>query len=275
MTMGYSPAMIEQVCSMALTVAHHSGREAFGWEDIVEAMTTVESGTAINIDYVPDETRAVAIHEAGHAVAAHAYLEGAESTRLSIRRRGGSLGHHMAMQKEERFSSWRHEEIAHLIWALGAMAAERVFYGENSTGVGGDVRAATDRAAWMVGACGMGPQFVELRCDDESEEEARERVMRRFQRIGSQIVNRSGSGQLEAGVLRDPSQRAMVEQLLGQAYLAAHHLIEANKDAVDRVAETLAQRRELYGDEVVSLLDAQGLRLPEVDLLDDQAWPHL
>ena len=33
-------------------------------------MTTVESGTAINIDYVPEETRAVAIHEAGHAVAA-------------------------------------------------------------------------------------------------------------------------------------------------------------------------------------------------------------
>ncbi len=65
MTMGYSPAMIEQVCSMALTIAHHSGREAFGWDDLVEAMTTVESGTAINVEYVPEETRAVAIHEAG------------------------------------------------------------------------------------------------------------------------------------------------------------------------------------------------------------------
>ena len=69
-TNGYSPAMIEQVCSMALTHAHHDGRERFDYEDIVEAMTTVESGTAVNIDYVPHETRAVAIHEAGHAVAA-------------------------------------------------------------------------------------------------------------------------------------------------------------------------------------------------------------
>jgi ATP-dependent Zn protease len=181
----------------------------------------------------------------------------------------------MAMQKEERFSSWRNEEIAHLIWALGAMAAERVFYGENSTGVGGDVRAATDRAAWMVGACGMAPQYVELRCDDESEEEARERVMKRFQKIGTQIVNRSGSGQAEAGVLHDPSQRAMVEQLLGQAYLAAHHLVEANRDAVERVAEALVLRRELYGDEVVHLLDAQALRVPEVDLTADEAWPLL
>jgi ATP-dependent Zn protease len=275
MTMGYSPAMIEQVCSMALTIAHHSGRGAFAWHDLVEAMTTVESGTAINIEYIPEETRATAIHEAGHAVAAHAYMKNAESTRLSIRKRGASQGHHQALQKEERFSSWRSEELANLIWTLGAMAAERVFYGENSTGVGGDVRAATDRAAWMVGACGMGPPFVELRCDDESEEEARERVMKRFQRIGSQIVNRSGSSQVEAGVLHDPSQRAMIEQLLGQAYLAAHHLVAANRKAVENVADVLVERRELYGDEVVQLLEAQTLHVPEVDLTSDEAWPRI
>jgi cell division protease FtsH len=275
MTMGYSPAMIEQVCSMALTVAHHTGREAFGWEDIVDAMTTVESGTAVDIEYVPDETRAVAIHEAGHALAAHAYLKGAESTRLSIRRRGGSLGHHMALQKEERFSSWRSEEMARLIWALGAMAAERVFYGENSTGVGGDVQAATDRAAWMVGACGMAPEYVELRCDDESEEQARERVMKRFQRIGTQIVNRTHAGSAETAVLHDPSQRQMVEQMLGQAYLAAHHLMEANRPAVSSIADELVAKRELYGDEVLRLLDAQKVTMPEVDLTKDEAWPRL
>ena len=275
MTMGYSPAMIEQVCSMALTIAHHTGREAFGWRDIVVSMTTVESGTAVNIDYVPDETRAVAVHEAGHAVAAHAYLKGVESTRLSIRRRGGSLGHHMALQKEERFSSWRSEELANLIWALGAMAAERVFYGENSTGVGGDVQAATSRAAWMVGACGMGPEFVELRCDAESEDEARARVMRRFQSIGAQIANRTSASSVESSVLHDPGQRTMVEQLLGQAYLAAHHLVEANKDAVGRIADVLVERKELYGDEIVRLLDAQGLRIPEIDLTKDDAWPNL
>ena len=43
-TNGYSPAMIEQVCSMALTVAHYDGRERFGWRDIVDAMTTDRVG---------------------------------------------------------------------------------------------------------------------------------------------------------------------------------------------------------------------------------------
>jgi ATP-dependent Zn protease len=67
----------------------------------------------------------------------------------------------------------------------------------------------------------------------------------------------------------------MVEQLLGQAYLAAHHLIAHNKKAVERVADELVAKRELHGDEVVHLLDAQNLEIPEVDLLQPDAWPRL
>jgi hypothetical protein len=277
-----SPAMIEQVCSMALTYAHHEGKIAFGWEHIVEAMTTIESGMAINIDYIPEETRAVAIHEAGHAVAGHAYMKGAESTRLSIRRRGEALGHHQALEKEERFSSWRSEEMARLIWTLGAMAAERVFYGENSTGVGGDVQSATARAAWMVGSCAMAPERVDISdlVDAEEEEAARDKIMSRFERIGTQIMRRSGSGgpmeqDAIAGVLSDRDKRAMAAQLLGQAYMRAHLLVAANRAAVDRIADVLVERRELHGDEVVELLDGAGLQIPEADLTRDETWPTL
>jgi ATP-dependent Zn protease len=279
-TNGYSPAMIEQVCSMALTYAHHDGRERFAWEDLVEATTTIESGMAINIDYIPSETRAVAIHEAGHAVAGHAYMKEAESTRLSIRRRGAALGHHQALQKEERFSSWRDEEMAQLIWALGAMAAERVFYGQNSTGVGGDVQSATARAAWMVGACAMGPEAYTGRLDDETAEQARERISSRFIAIGSQIMNRTGAGgplghDPIASVLSAREQRDMVAELLGQAYVAAHTLIEHNKRGVERVADALVERREIHGDAVLELLESANLQVPEVDLTKDEAWPKL
>jgi ATP-dependent Zn protease len=281
-TNGYSPAMIEQVCSMALTYAHHDGRERFRWEDLVEATTTIESGMAINIEYIPEETRAVAIHEAGHAVAAHAYMKEVESTRLSIRRRGGALGHHQAREREERFSSWRSEEFAQLIWALGAMAAERVFYGENSTGVGGDVQSATARAAWMVGACAMGPEPIELdgKFDDETAEQTRTRLARRYQSVGSQIMNRTGGGGPFAAdpissVLGDREQRQMVAELLGQAYVAAYNLISHNRAGVERVADALVQRRELHGDEILELLNQAELQVPEVDMTKDEAWPKL
>jgi ATP-dependent Zn protease len=283
-TNGYSPAMIEQVCSMALTIAHHTFRTQFTWDDIVEAMTTIESGTAVNVDYVPEETRAVAVHEAGHAVTAHVYLKGSESTRLSIRKRGAALGHHQALEKEERFSSWRHEEMGRLIWTLGAMAAERVFYGENSTGVGGDVQSATARAAWMVGSCAMAPErivFPEGKFESADEEdEEREKIMARFETIGSQIMSRAGGGGPFASdplgaVMSDRDKRSLAAQLLGQAYIAAHHLVEANREAVSHIADMLVEKRELHGDEVLDLLNGANLHIPEIDLTDERSWPTI
>jgi ATP-dependent Zn protease len=281
-TNGYSPAMIEQVCSMALTHAHHDARARFDWDDIVEAMTTVESGTAVNIEYVPHETRAVAIHEAGHAVCSHAYMQGAESTRISIRRRGQALGHHQALQKEERFSAWQSEQMSQLVWGLGAMAAERVFYNENSTGVGGDVQTATSLAAWMVGACAMGPEPIELGNSytrAEFTEDARERIEKRFQKIGNQILNRTSGGPMTAdpiaSVLGDPEKRRAATILLGQAYVKAHALVEHNRPAVEHVADVLVEKREIHGDEVIELLDSLNLQIPEVDLLEERTWPKI
>jgi ATP-dependent Zn protease len=273
-TNGYSPAMIEQVCSMALTYAHSDGRAAFAWDDIVEAMTTIESGTAVGTEYIAEETRAVAIHEAGHAVASHVYMDGVLSTRLSIRQRGGSLGHHQAIEKEERFSSWRHEEAGKLVWTLGAMAAEHVFYGENSTGVGGDVQSATWRAAWMVGMCGMGPEPVPV-----EDEEERKKIEQRYERIGMQIINRA-SGMRESGdplpaILGDPYKRTAAAQILGQAYITAVCLVRHNRDAVLQVAERLVERKELHGDEVVELLDSVHLEAPTIDIRDEATWPKL
>ena len=282
-TNGYSPAMIEQVCSMALTRAHFEGREEASRDDIVESLTTVESGTAINIEYVPEETRAVAIHEAGHAVASHVYMPGLESTRLSIRMRGRSLGHHMAMSKDERFSEWRHEQFGALIRTLGAMAAERVFYGENSNGVGGDVQSVTAHAALMVGASAMGPEPVEIPADWVTEEEAekkRDQIMRRYEKIGAQIVGRAGHGSLAEGspipgILSDRDKRTMVAQLLGQAYVAAYNVVVTNRDAIEHVAEVLIEKRELYGDEVVDLLDSANLVKPKIDPLAEESWPEV
>jgi cell division protease FtsH len=280
-TNGYSPAMIDQVCSMALTIAHHDGRDQFAWGDLVEAMTTIESGTAIGIEYIASETRAVAIHEAGHAAAGHVFMKGAESTRLSIRMRGGSLGHHQALEKEERFSRFRSDEMARLVWTLGAMAAERVFYGENSNGVGGDVQSATAQAAWMVGASAMGPEPFDVTPEgEETEEEARRRVLKRFETIGLQIMNRtSGGGPFEAnpiaGVLGDRDKRRLAAEILGQAYVSAYNLVLENREAVEKIADALVERREVFGDELVAILDGVGLRKPELDLSREATWPKM
>src|ERR687886_732250 len=282
MTNGYSPAMIEQVCSMALTYAHSDGRPEFDRADIVGAMTTIESGTAVGVTYVPEESRATAIHEAGHAVTSHVYMRNTVSTRLSIRMRGRSQGHHRTIATEERFSEFRHEMVGDLVWGLGAMAAEHVFYGENTNGVGGDLQSATYQAAYMVGASGMGPEPLDLRgrVPKELLEETEKKLMERFERIGLQIMNRASSGSAMQGdpiavALGDPAKRRAAAQILGQAYMTALCCIRHNRQAGARLPRLLLQEKELYGDEVVELLDESNLEAPIIDVLDESIWPKL
>jgi cell division protease FtsH len=281
-TNGYSPAMIDQACSLALTYAHSDGRREFSREDIVSAMTTVEAGVAIGQPYPKHEERATAIHEAGHAVCGHLYMEGMMSTRLSIRKRGSSGGHHQMMSIEDRFGRWRSEQVGNLIWGLGAMAAEHVFYGQNTTGVGGDIGSATAQAAAMVGFHAMAPSRIDLadRNEDPIErEKAEERVTERFEKIGLQIMHRSGGGILDADVfaaaLSDPAKRKLIAGLLGQAFVVAWCTVRHNQAATERIAERLIAAEELYGDDVTSLLDQSGLERPEIDVLDEATWPAI
>jgi ATP-dependent Zn protease len=277
-TNGYSPAMIEQICSMALTNAHHEGQTAFTWQHLVDAMTVVESGTAIGVQYTPKETRAVAIHEAGHATAAHAYRPEIESSRLSIRMRGGSLGHHQFFDREERFSSWQSEEAGDLIHTVGSMAAEHVFYGENSVGVSGDLGQATARAATMVGVWGMAPGPLNL--NGHNDPETREKLETRLREIGFRLMNRTrGSADYHAdpvaSVLQDRHKANTAAMFLGIAFVTAYNFVLHNKEKVQRVAKAVEEKKEIFGDDLNRLLDSVQLEKPEIDWTKDETWPKI
>jgi ATP-dependent Zn protease len=162
------------------------------------------------------------------------------------------------------------------------MAAELVFYGQNTTGVGGDVWSATTEAAGMVGFAAMAPTPIDLsdRIEDPDERAAEEeRVRERFIRLGNQIMHRSGSGMMDAqpmaAVLTDPTQRKLVAELLGQAFVVAYVTLVHNRAGAERIADALVEKREIFGDEVVALLDTAGLEKPTIDVLDEATWPKI
>jgi ATP-dependent Zn protease len=272
-TPGYSPAMIDQLCSMALTYAHHDGRERASWQDFLKAMENVESGTAINLEYVEAESRAIAVHEAGHAIAAHLFCPGNESTRLTIRPRAdGSLGHLMWAEKEERFVHWRDELLQLLIVTVGAHAAELAVYGQNGQGVGGDMYSASYRAGAMASRWAMTPSRFELNKTfplKREEDAARRRVLRRFEEIGSALLNDSALPDV------DRHSQKTVCQILGEAYVTAWNTMDQNRSGISHVADVLVERRELHGNEINEVLDAAGLVHPTIDLLEERCWPTL
>jgi ATP-dependent Zn protease len=274
---GYSPAMIEQALSVALMYAFEDGRDYFVWRDLREAMGNIESGLVQPVEYTEREKVAVARHEMGHAVALRFFQADHAPVRLSIKMRSdGSNGRLMFSAVEEEFGRFRSQMGGRLRTGLGAIAAERVFYGENSDGVYGDLMQVTNLATHMIGLVGMGP-------DELSEEESR-RAMRFGEYLISVAEMRSGSDMTPGHVaptLANPKARAVVAQVIGSAYVDCWRLMKVNEEAINLGAEALIAQGELVGDEITGLLDSLGLRyfaaadpyppeLPKIPRADDQ-----
>ncbi|HXM54588.1 MAG TPA: AAA family ATPase [Candidatus Dormibacteraeota bacterium] len=257
-TEGYSPAMIEQALSLALMYAFEDGREAFKWPDLREAMGNIEAGLVQPVEYTERDKIAVGRHEMGHAVAARFFKPEHAHVRLSIRMRATSLGHHQTVQEQEEFIKFRSQLAADVRHSLGAIASERVFYGENSNGVYADLRMATAEACHMVGLVGMGGEQL-------PKEQARKAVQ-----IGETLVSAAelAGGMLEGGshvrpVLSNPVSRRTVAQVLGAAYIDCWRLMYVNREAIDQAVEALINAGgELVGDEIQGVLDSVGLRFP-------------
>jgi cell division protease FtsH len=76
-------------------------------------------------------------------------------------------------------------------------------------------------------------------------------------------------------VLGDQGKRRSAAQILGQAYVTAFALMVANRALLEQIADTLVERKEMHGDEVVELLNTVELKRPEIDLRDDTTWPRV
>ncbi len=267
-TDGYSPADIEQVLSLSLLYAFEDSRDQLQWKDIREAMGNVEAGLAIPVEYTERDKIAVARHELGHAVASHFFMTDHSHVRLSIRRRattqGEIGGYHKALPAEEEWLEFRSQLAAHIRHALGSLACEHVFYGENTSGVFMDLVQATATACRMVGTIGMGPDKLDAQMSAKAVS------------IGEQLISVAevtqgvhAQGTWVGAVLNNPRSRRVVAQLLGSAYIDDWRLMQVNKDAIDQASEALIAQGELMGDEISGLLDSVGMRAP----VDSDPYP--
>ena len=103
-----------------------------------------------------DEKQRVAYHEAGHALVAHS-LPGADPVhKVSIIPRGlAALGYTMQRPEGDRYLLTQSELEARIQVLLAGQIAERMIYGEISTGAQNDLERATEIARSMVMDFGM------------------------------------------------------------------------------------------------------------------------
>lgn len=236
MTFGYSPVMIEHLFDEALIWALRGGRDAMNWEDVTRAKLTGEIGLPAPVSYTADERRAIATHEAGHAVAAYLVGEGRTLEVLSIIKRRDALGLLGHSESEERFTKTRTELEALLKISLGGMAAEEIFEGESGTGPAGDLAHATQMAAEMIGSLGLGGSLISFRAVNEGV-------------FDSGLVGR---------VLGNSEAKRSVDTLLKKEKRSIKALLNKNQNLVIALRDALLDRDELIGEQIMDVLERAG-----------------
>jgi ATP-dependent Zn protease len=232
-TLGYTPVMIEHLFDEALLLALRDGRDGMGVHDVYGAKLTEEIGLAQPTTYTDAERQAVATHEAGHAVAAFLLGTSRRMEVLSIIKRRSSLGLLAHSDLEERWTRSRTELEASVAIALAGMASEELYFGESGTGPGSDLANATETAALMVGALGMGGTLVS------------------FEAVSEGPVSRKN---LVGKVLSDSDSKRRVEDLLYAQKERVQALLAQNRDLVEALRDALIERDELVGDEILEVL---------------------
>jgi ATP-dependent Zn protease len=244
-TQGYTPVMIEHLFDEALVNAVRRGEREMTWKDVEHARLVEEVGMGQPVGYTDHELRLIATHEAGHATAAWLTAPERRLEVLTVFKRRSALGLLAHGDREDVFTRSRSELRALVQIALAGQSAEEIFFGDVSTGPGGDLLYATNCAAEMVGAHGMGDSLVSYMAVQNSS----------FS--DTNIVGR---------VLGDDRGRDAVEALLQELKRDVKQLLCDNRHLVEALRDALLERHELVGSEITDVLETAAAAPRVIDL---------
>ena len=243
-TPGLSGADLANMVNEAALLAARKDRDAVIMEDFEEAKDKTMMGAARRSLVIPeDEKKMIAYHEAGHALVAK-YLPDADPVhKVTIIPRGMALGvtHYLPVDERHTHSKTRIE--TRLVYAMGGRVAEKVVFGQVTTGATDDLRRASEIAQNMVCKWGMSEKLGPLTYGKRDEQMF----------LGKELVTHRDYSEDTARVI-DEEVRAIVEK----AEKTAYDILTTNRDMLDKVASTLLEKEVLDGHEIDVLIGRGG-----------------
>jgi cell division protease FtsH len=228
-TPGFSGADIANVCNEAALIAARNGKKAVDKQDFLDAVDRIVGGLEKkNKIITPEEKRAVAFHEAGHATISWMLEHAAPLVKVTIVPRGQSLGAAWYLP-EERLIVHPEQMLDEMCAALGGRAAEKVIFNKISTGALSDLEKVTKQARAMVTIYGLSDKIGNLTYYDSS-------------------------GQNEYGFTKPYSEQTAelidkeISDIIETQFKRAVKLLEDNKDKLTELAEVLLEKEVIFKD---------------------------
>jgi cell division protease FtsH len=245
-TPGFSGADIANVCNEAALIAARKGNKSVGRQDFLDAVDRIVGGLEKKNKIVtPEEKRAVAFHEAGHATCSWLLEHAAPLVKVTIVPRGRSLGAAWYLP-EERLIVHPEQMLDEMCAALGGRAAEKVIFNKISTGALSDLEKVTKQARAMVTVYGLSDKVGNLTYYDSS-------------------------GQNEYGFTKPYSEQTAelidkeISDIIEKQYQRAIKILTENKDKLTELAEVLLEKEVIFKDNLEKIF---GKRPHEREILE-------
>ena len=230
-TPGFSGADIANVCNEAALIAARKGNTAVGKQDFLDAVDRIVGGLEKkNKIITPDEKKAIAYHEAGHATASWMLEHAAPLVKVTIVPRGQSLGAAWYLP-EERLIVRPEQMLDEMCAALGGRAAEKVIFNKISTGALSDLEKVTKQARAMVTIYGLNEKLGNLTFYDSSGQ-SEYNFTKPYSEKTSELIDKE------------------ISNLIESQYQRAIDLLEANKDKLTQLASILLEKEVIFKDDL-------------------------
>ncbi len=241
-TPGLTGADLYSVVNEAGILAARLDRQRIAMSDFEEAIERVISGRERKSRVLlPAERRAVAFHEAGHAVVGHFHPRCQPVHKISILPRGLALGYVMSLPEEERHNHTLAELRAMMTQLLGGRVAEEMVFGpeEITTGAQSDLQRVTELARAVVCEYGMseqlGPRTLGHRHGPVF--------------LGREVVeDRDYSEELAHQI------DVEIRRLVDAAHDEARVMLDSRREAMERLVDVLLERETLTAGELRDIL---------------------
>jgi len=232
---GFSGADLANLVNEAAILAARRNKKVIGTSEFNEALERVVAGPERKSRVISDAEKAIiAYHEGGHAVVQRVLPKTDPVSKVSIISRGMALGYTMGLPTEDRYLQSKSEFEDKIAGMLGGNAAEKLIFGDTTTGSSNDIEKATTVARRMVTEFGMSEKLGPLAFGKRDE------LVFLGREIGEQ---RNYSDEVAKQI--DEEVRAIIDR----CYAKAMDVLVRYKDRLIQLAERLVAEETIEQDE--------------------------
>lgn len=252
-TPGFSGADLANVVNEAAIFAARRNKHQIFQEEFLESIEKVLLGPERKSHILSKKEKEIAAyHEAGHALVSSQIAEAEPVRKISIVARGLAAGYTLKMPAEERKIKTKSEFLAEMATLLGGYCAEKLKFGEITTGAANDLERASQLARKLVKEYGMsalGPVSF-------GEREELAFLGREFE------TGRNYSEKVATKIDRE------VEKFVKAAENQAKKILTKKKNLLEKISQTLIKKETIERKEFEELIGRHPPTLKKAEMVE-------